>query len=128
MTSAIFFKELSEILDIPSLQYIFSSLKFLLNKVQCILVSRENTLVYNLKSTQKNCRQTKVQSIIKCLDSHFLNSENKNAKEKKKKKKNCSYTSKELNYLRIPNLRALFSNIQLINSKWQRQCKNARSV
>lgn len=66
MTYAILFKELSKILDIPSLQYIFSSLNFLLNKVQCILVSTENTLVYNFKSTQETAG--KVQSIIKCLD------------------------------------------------------------
>lgn len=66
MTYAILFKELSKILDIPSLQYIFSSLNFFLNKVQCILVSTENTLVYNFKSTQETAG--KVQSIIKCLD------------------------------------------------------------
>lgn len=66
MTYAILFKELSKIRDIPSLQYIFSSLNFFLNKVQCILVSTENTLVYNFKSTQETAG--KVQSIIKCLD------------------------------------------------------------
>lgn len=66
MTHAILFKELSKILDIPSLQYIFSSLNFFLKKVQCILVSTENTLVYNFKSTQETAG--KVQSIIKCLD------------------------------------------------------------
>lgn len=41
---------------------------FPLNKVQFILESRENTLVYNFQDLHKNCRQTKDQSIIKRLD------------------------------------------------------------
>lgn len=65
MTKAIFFKELSQILDIPSLQYI-SIFIFFLNKVQSIFKEyTENTLVYNFQIYTRNCRQTKIHSIIK---------------------------------------------------------------
>lgn len=57
MTSAIFFKELSKILNIPSLQYVFIFNFFFLNKVQCILESMENTLVYNFQIYTRNCNQ-----------------------------------------------------------------------